>query len=424
MFNYRVINFFYYVIERSDKMLTTKKTLNNYKDIFLLGFISIVIGIIIGTIDTLFGKVLLEITNIRNNHAFQLIPFLPLAGILIIFAYSKIGKNSIKGMSLIFSARFEGDTIPKRLIPLAMVSTWLTHLFGGSAGREGVAVQIGGTVAHSIGKQLSINNSSKILLIAGMAAGFAGLFQTPIAATFFAMEVFTAGSVENGALLPCIISSFVASYTSKALGLEEFGINFNCSLELNVHLILKMVLLGILFGIVGGLFAYTSNLSKKFLSKNISNPMLRIFIIGCILSVLLLFLHKGRYAGSGSNLIEAAFFNEKIYRYDWLFKFLLTILTMSAGFQGGEVVPLFSIGASLGAVISPILGLPINFVSALGYTAVFGSATNTILAPIFIGGEVFGYDYLPYFFIVSAIAYVFNGNKSIYSAQKILDDFN
>ena len=420
MFNYRVISFFYYVIERSDKVLTTKKTLNNYKDIFLLGFISIVIGIIIGTIDTLFGKVLLEITNIRNNHAFQLIPFLPLAGILIIFAYSKIGKNSIKGMSLIFSARFEGDTIPKRLIPLAMVSTWLTHLFGGSAGREGVAVQIGGTVGHSIGRRLSIKNSSKILLITGMSAGFAGLFQTPIAATFFAMEVFIAGSVEYCALFPCIIASFVASYTSHALGLEEAGVKLNCSFELNVYLILKLALLGSLFGIIGGLFAYLLNSSKNFFSKRISNPILRIFIIGCILSVLILLLHKGRYAGSGTNLIGAVFSNEKIYSYDWLLKSILTILTLSAGFQGGEVTPLFSIGASLGAMIAPILGLPNEFVSALGYIAVFGSATNTILAPIFIGGEVFGYNYLPYFFMVSAIAYVFNGNKSIYSAQKVL----
>lgn len=144
--------------------------------------------------------------------------------------------------------------------------------------------------------------------------------------------------------------------------------------------------------------------------------------MGCILSVLLLLLHHGRYAGSGSNLIEASFSKGKIYEYDWLLKFLLTVLTMSIGFQGGELVPLFSIGASLGAVISPILRLPSELASALGYVAVFGSATNTILAPVFIGGEIFGFDYLPYFFIVSAIAYVFNGNKSIYTAQRLSAD--
>jgi len=404
-------------------MQDLKKILNNCKDILLLGLIAIPIGVAVGAIDTLFGKVLLEVNNIRNNNVFRLIPFLPLAGVLITYTYSKIGKNSIKGMALIFSAGFkEEDNIPLRLIPLAMVSTWLTHLFGGSAGREGVAVQIGGTVGHSIGKRLNIKNSSKILLIAGMSAGFAGLFLTPMAAAFFAMEVFTAGIVEYCALFPCITAALSASFISRLLGLGKTGVNLNCSLDLDIPLILKLVLLGILFGIIGGLFAYILNFTGKFLAEHISDPILRVFIMGCILSVLLLLLHHGRYAGSGSNLIEASFSKGKIYEYDWLLKFLLTVLTMSIGFQGGELVPLFSIGASLGAVISPILRLPSELASALGYVAVFGSATNTILAPVFIGGEIFGFDCLPYFFIVSAIAYVFNGNKSIYTAQRLSAD--
>lgn len=405
------------------KMRNIKNVVIKYKDIVLLGFIAVIIGIIVGVIDTVFGRILLVITDFRSNHVYLLIPFLPLAGIVIIFAYSKIGKNSIKGMSLIFAVGHkEEDTIPKRLVPLVIISTWLTHLFGGSAGREGVAVQIGGTVAHSIGKRLSIKNSSEILLITGMAAGFAGLFQTPIAATFFAMEVLTAGSLAYSALVPCIIASFAASYTSHTLGLEKFSINFNYSLEPDVYFILKVVMLGILFGIVGGLFAYILNLSKKYFSKSIRNPIFRIFILGFILSVLLILLQKGRYAGLGTNLIYSAFHKEEISVYDWLLKFLLTILTLSAGFQGGEVTPLFSIGASLGAVISPLIGLPIEFAAALGYVAVFGSATNTILAPIFIGAEVFGYDSIPYFFVASAIAYIFNNNKSIYSAQRIPDE--
>jgi len=136
-------------------------------------------------------------------------------------------------------------------------------------------------------------------------------------------------------LFPCLIASFAASYTSHALGLEKFGADLNCSLKINTYLFLKLALLGVLFGIIGGLFAYSMNLSKKFLSKRINNPILRIFIVSCILSVLLLLLHEGRYAGSGTNLIEASLFNKKIYGYDWLVKFILTILTMSAGFQVG-----------------------------------------------------------------------------------------
>lgn len=403
-------------------METVKKALNKYKDLLILSILAVMIGAVVGAIDTLFGKGLLAITDIRNHYVYQFVPFLPLAGLLIVLLYSKIGKNSIKGMALLFSVRFqEEDSIPKRMVPLAILSTWITHLFGGSAGREGVAVQIGGTVAHSVGKRLRIQNASKILLITGMAAGFAGLFHTPIAATFFAMELFIAGSVEYSAFIPSVIAAYLASYTSYAFGLEEFGIKLNCSFHMNALFILKMVLLGILFGVVGGMFAYILNWSRSFFSKHIPNVFFRILIMGCILSVFIMILHKGRYAGSGSNLIQAALTDERIYGYDWLFKFLLTILTMSAGFQGGEVTPLFSIGASLGAVLAPMLGLPKEFIAALGYVAVFGSGTNTILAPILIGGEIFGYEYLPYFFIVSVIAYTFNGNKSIYPSQKILE---
>jgi len=396
-------------------------------DLILLGLIAAIIGVIVGAIDTVFGRGLSIISKIRSNYVFILTPLLPLAGMLIVYVYNKIGKNSVKGMSLIFSAAFnENEQIPKRLVPLLIASTWLTHLFGGSAGREGAAVQIGGAIAHSIekplGRRLVIENSSKILLISGMAAGFAGMFLTPIAAVFFAMEVLTAGLLEYCALFPAIIAAFAASCTSQAMGLEKFTVSLSGSLKFSTDMVLKVVLLGILSGIIGGAFAWLFNRAKKFFAGKISNPLLRIFVMGCILSVMFLILHKGRYSGSGENLIEAAFFGEKVYGYDWLLKFALTILTITAGFQGGEVTPLFSIGASFGAVISSFLGLPIDLAAALCYVAVFGSATNTILAPIFVGGELFGYKYLPYFFIVSAIAYVFNGNRSIYSAQKIADE--
>ena len=147
--------------------------------------------------------------------------------------------------------------------------------------------------------------------------------------------------------------------------------------------------------------------------------MLRIFFAGLILSVLLLLLYKGRYAGLGTNLIHAAFYNETIFSWDWILKFLLTILTLAAGFQGGEVTPLFAVGASLGAVAGPIFNMPVEITAALGYAGVFGGATNTFLAPVLIGAEVFGFAYLPHFFLVCACAYLFNLNKSIYSRQKL-----
>lgn len=393
----------------------------DYKKAVIISFFSIIIGLIVGTIDALFGRVLIWLTEFRTTYNTMLIPFLPLAGVLIVFVYKKLGKNSEKGMSLIFAVGLEEEKIiPKRLVPLVIVSTWLTHLFGGSAGREGVAVQIGGTVAHNIGTWTRIKDSSKIFLITGMAAGFAGLFQTPVAAIFFAMEVLVIGALEYSALLPSILAAFVASYTSHVLGLEKFSVNLNLDLEINPLFILKILLLGIVFGMAGRIFAHSLSFSKKYFSNLFQNPYLKTFLIGCMLAVLLILFHQGRYSGLGTNIIQDCFDNNKIYWYDWIVKAILTIITLSIGFQGGEVTPLFSIGTSLGVVLAGVVGLPFEFAAALGYAALFGSSTNTFLAPMFIGAEVFGYEYLPYFFIVCALAYICNGNKTIYSAQRNL----
>lgn len=399
-----------------------KRIYANYKDVVLLGLLGVIIGLTVGAIDALFGRVLLTITAFREQNVYKLLPFLPIIGVFITYVYTRYGKDIIKGMNLIFSAGFnKEETIPKRLIPFIMVSTWLTHLFGGSAGREGVAVQIGGTFAHNLGKHMKLEDHHKILVVTGMAAGFSGLFQTPLAAVFFAMEVMVAGALEYSALFPCVIAALTASYTSHYLGLEKFSVNLSDKtgpLEVSFSFLIKVIMIGVLFGVTGGLFAHTLAKVKAFLNKLFKNPILKIFIIGCLLSISLMFIHHGRYSGLGTNLIGAVFGGDTIYPYDWVLKFIFTILTLSAGFQGGEVTPLFAIGSGLGAFLGSLLGLPTALAAALGYTAVFGSATNTMLAPIFIGVEVFGFSYLPYFFVVTAFAYVFNGNKTIYAAQK------
>lgn len=390
-----------------------------YKEILFYTLIAVFIGIIVGVIDAIFGGVLIWIFNIRNKYSMILISLLPLAGIVVITLYTKFSKQALKGMTLIFQTGFgENEVIPKRLIPLAIITTWITHLFGGSAGREGVAVQLGATVGHVLGRRINSKNNSRILLITGMAAGFGGLFQTPIAATFFAMEVLVAGSLQYEALLPALVSACFASYTSHTLGLEKFSVTLDLNLNISPILVIKLIIAGIIFGIVGGAFAHVLVTAKKYLNIKISHPIKRIFIIGCILSVLFIILHIGRYCGLGTNLISESFSGGTIFSYDWLLKLILTVLTLAAGYQGGEVTPLFSIGASLGVVIGNILGLPIMFTAALGYITVFGSATNTLFAPILIGAEVFGTDYILFFAIICSVAYVFNGNKTIYTSQR------
>lgn len=397
-----------------------KDLIIKYKDMIILAAVSILIGIIVGMLDTFFGKVLLYITDFRNRNFIYLIPFLSLSGLVIIYTYLKIGKNTLKGMTLIFETGFDKeDTIPKRLIPLAILSTWITHLFGGSAGREGVAVQLGAAVSHNISKFIKVKDANKILLITGMAAGFSGLYETPIAASFFALEVLIAGNLEYKALLPVVLASFSADFMSKFLGLEKFAVTINGNFSVDYIFIIKLLFVGLIFGITGGLFAKFLAKTKNFLSEKFENPFVRIFIIGIILSILFFALHNGRYSGLGTNLISNSFNGNKIYYYDFLLKSVLTIVTLSAGFQGGEVTPLFSIGASLGVILGSLIGIPPVLCAALGYAAVFGSATNTFLAPIFIGAEVFGFATIPYFFIVCAVAYTFNGNFSIYKAQRI-----
>ena len=379
----------------------------------------IIIGFIVGIIDTIFGRGLIWIGDIRKEYLYYFVPFLALAGLLIVFIYQKFAGKTGKGMGLIFEVGHGTEKeIPLRLVPILTVATWITHLFGGSAGREGVAVQLGATFSHRFNKYFNFPDKSKVFLVTGMAAGFGGLFQTPIAALFFGLEVLALGNLQLYALLPAVVAAFTASWTSSFLGLEKFTHIVNTTLSITPTTFVKFAILGIIFGIAGNLFVYLQSFLKKFAAEKIKNPYYRIFLIGIFLSVILLLLHEGRYTGLGTNLIENSFSGKPIFGYDWILKLLLTTLTLAAGFQGGEVTPLFSIGASLGVVIAIFFGLPIEFVAAAGYISVFGSATNTLLAPIFIGGEVFGFNNLPFFVIIVIFAYLVNRKISTYGLQK------
>lgn len=397
-----------------------KHATKTYCGLLIMGAVALPIGLIVGAIDAVFGRVLLAIGSFRDAHLALLLPFLALAGLAIVFCYKKWGKNTGRGMSLVFDVGHGcEESISLRLVPLIMGGTWATHLFGGSAGREGVAVQIGATVSHWIGRKLPFKHPGNTFLLIGMAAGFAGLFRTPLAATVFALEVLVAGRLEYRALFPTLIASLVASATAGALGLEKFEVALTATAALDATGIARLAILGVVFGIVGGAFAWCLAHAKTLAGRLAPNPYVRIGVIGAALSILLFALWQGRYCGLGTNLISAAFANSAtIYSWDWIAKFILTIVTLAAGYQGGEVTPLFSIGASLGVAISGLVGIDPLLCAALGYAATFGSATNTLLAPIFIGCEVFGFSYLPAFFIVCAVAYLFNMDKSIYTLQE------
>ena len=395
-----------------------KDTFKGYDEVLLKCICGIFIGIVVALCEVVFGKGLNWVLSFREEMGSIMLIGLPFAGLLIVFLFDHWGRISRKGMNLVFEVdQGKSEMIPLRMAPFMVVSTWITHFFGGSAGREGVAIQIGATVSHYFGKYFRFKNSSVIFMVAGMAAGFAGLFGTPITAIFFSLEVLVAGTLKYRAMSCAVPASFTAAYVSGLFGLHKSTFKIVSNYELTMEFGIKLVVLGILFGVVGGCFAFCMKKTRGFVNEKIKNPYKRIFIMGIIVAILLV-LFQCRYSGVGENLIVCAMNGETVYSYDWILKFVLTILTLSAGFQGGEVTPLFSIGSTLGVIVAPVLGIDPIFVAALGYTSVFGAATNTFLAPISIGMEVFGSQYFPFFFIVCAVSYMVNQNESIYALQR------
>ena len=406
-----------YMKQKKAKIITEKKELWILQGKYVI--LAILVGICVGIVDTIFGRGLLAISAFRGQYYRYLLPILPVAGLAIVWMYQHFSSLSLKGMTLVFEAgQKKREEIPLALVPLVMIGTWITHLFGGSAGREGVAVQIGATLSHEAGRRLHIEEKAPVMLITGMAAGFGGLFQTPLAAVFFAMEVIVVGYVEYDALLPAMIASYTASTTSHLLGLEKFAVDVQEIWKIgDVKNAGILIILGLAFGLTGRCFSVLLQKTKKLAGDKISNPLVRIGCLAIPLAIVLLALHSARYSGLGTNLITASFDGDTIYGYDWILKLLLTIATLAIGFQGGEVTPLFSIGATLGVVLGSALGVPPVVCASLGYATVFGSATNTVIAPILIGLEVFGSRNAIPLVVVCLLAYLVNGNHSIYGAQ-------
>ena len=398
--------------------------------------IGIILGAVIGALTACFGDISDRLSVIRDTNPLYFIPALALGGAAIAFAYKKWGRWTERGMDQVFAVGLNKETdFPLVAIPMAAVSTWITQLFGGSAGREGAAMQIGSALSYNISKKLPFENSAHIMLVTGLAAGFAGIFQAPMAATAFALEVLLVGHFELAALMPAAAAAFTACKVSSMLGFHKFSVDLNSLLDasgfsasiftnegsLDGSMLLKLALMGVLFGIVGGGFAKLLGLSQDFFAKKIPNSIKRIAIMGVGISVLLLVFFQGRYAGLGTNLLDMCFGVNAagIAGYDWVIKFALTILTLSAGFIGGVVTPLFAIGATFGVFVAGMFGMPLALAAALGFAAVFASASNTLWAPILIAGEIFGFNCLPAFFIVCTVAYICNGGQSIYKQKKI-----
>lgn len=394
------------------------------------------ISIFIGLLVALFLWLLEFVTKTRWQYPW-FIYLLPLAGVIIYGLYKFFGKNAGAGNNLILNEIHQPNSgVPLRMAPLILLTTVLTHLVGGSAGREGTAVQIGSSLSSSFAKWFKLKkNDTRILLLCGIAAGFGAVFGTPITGAIFALEVLTIGKIKYDALIPCLIASIVADISCSATGITHthYIINDlpnNSNLFFNTHfdivMLLKVAFAGILFGLTSYLFSQLSHLIKNKTISFIKKQWL-IPVIGSILILGISYLlGTTDYMGLGVTSqnsdgisIVNAFHSTNIDALSWFWKLLLTAITLGMGFKGGEVTPLFFIGATLGNTLAVISGSPVDLFAGLGFIAVFAGATNTPLASTIMGIELFGSENALYFAIACFTAYYFSGHSGIYQSQQL-----
>lgn len=351
---------------------------------------------------------------------------LPLAGVAIHFIYHFAGKNAEKGNNLVIQEINQAaDGVPLRMAPIVLLSTVITHLFGGSAGREGTAVQIGGSIAAMFSKWFKLDaTNTRILLTAGIGAGFGAVFGTPITGAIFAIEVLTLGRMRYDAILPALAASVIADQTVSLTGIHHTPYFIAQFTDNQFILIWKVILAAIAFGFTSFLFSEMAHRIKAFMGKYIGIKWL-IPVVGGLIIICLSYINgKPDYLSlgispqyQGAITIPSAFQNGGSDTWSWLWKTLYTSITLSTGFKGGEVTPLFYIGATLGNTLSAVLDAPVSLFAALGFIAVFAGATNTPVACTIMGVELFGGQYSLLFAIACFTAYLCSGHTGIYAAQ-------
>lgn len=380
--------------------------------------LTVVTGVLMGGVSAAFLKSLEFVTTVRERQPLCL-ALLPLVGIGTVFLYTRFGKNAQRGNNLIIDSVHQNEHVPLRMGLFTFVCTVLTHLAGGSVGREGTAVQIGGTIANGLGQCCHLQqNNKRILVMAGISAGFGSVFGVPLAGALFGMEMSFLGDFGYEALLPCFIASFTADYVTRALGVVHVFPTIHAVPAINWYPVLVVVLASIVFGLLGRLFAVGIRALKLFYARRVSRPILRVLLGSAVVLVVMFSLHAVAFAGLSDWMVGAGFAG-KAHWYDPLLKLLLTILTLGAGFQGGEVTPLFDIGASMGSWIGQVAHVEPSLLAAVGMISVFGCAANTPLATLMIGFEMFGTGALPYEVIAVFVSYYVSGYTGIYGAQRI-----
>ncbi|MBE5955117.1 MAG: chloride channel protein [Lachnospiraceae bacterium] len=381
--------------------------------------LAVLIGVIVGGASIMFAHVLTFVTHYRTDHTWTLLG-LPLAGLIIVFLYDKFGKDD-GGVNQVFSTIKAKDHVPAMAAPLIFVATALTHLTGGSAGREGAAVQLGGSIAGFIGRFIPLDEEDRhVMVMCGMSAAFAALFGTPMAAALFALEVVSVGVMYYGALMPCMIASLVASGFSANMGVHAEAFHVHNIPEFTVINAVKMGIIALLCAAVSIAFCVLLKKTGEFYKKYLKNKYIRVVVAALVVIAITCILQTADYMGAGANLIIEAIEHEQAKPTAFFIKMLLTAITMKAGFKGGEIVPSFSIGATFGCVLGGLLGIGPSVAAACGMVAVFCGVTNCPLTATIIAFEMFGFEGASFYVLAVAVCYATSGYYSLYKEQTIV----
>lgn len=382
-------------------------------------FCSVVCGCFIGSVGAVFHLMLGYAGSLRVEYPFLLFG-LPVAGIIIVFMYNIVHEAGNRGTNLVITAIQSNDEVPGRVAPLIIVSTLLTHLCGGSAGREGAALQVGGALGNTFAKLFKFDEKdTRIMIMCGMSACFSALFGTPIASAVFSMEVISVGVMYYAALVPCVLAAFIAQGIASALGLESTHFVVDEIASFSFINGSKFIIMSVLFALASILLCVVLHGTSKLYTDYINNPYIRIIIAGALVIAMRYIFGTTDYLGAGSDIIARSFVTSCAW-YVFLLKMLFTAVTLGGGFKGGEIVPTLFVGATLGSFLAPIFGLPVGLCAACGMVSVFCGVTNCPLTSFILSIEMFSASTMKFTILCIALSYLLSGYYSLYNSQKIV----
>ena len=382
------------------------------------GILGCGMGVIGGLIGAAFHYTLHFVTEVRGENPW-FIWLLPVGGLVSIFIYRALRMTGNRGTNEIIDAILDQKAVSILVAPAIFLASSVTHLFGGSAGREGAALQLGGSVASGISRGLKLKEKSRtVLIMSGMSAVFAGLFGTPLTAALFCMEFESVGIIFSPALLPCYLAALTASLVSASLGVHAETFILDTAMGITGFTAWRLVVLAILIGFLGILMCNVFHGAEHLAAKKVPNPLIRIALGGAAVTALTLLVGDQRYNGAGMDMALGAVAGSADW-YDFLMKMLFTAVTLAAGFKGGEIVPTFCIGATFGCLVGGLLGLDPGICGALGLVGLFCGATNSPITSVILSIEMFGSANLYLFALVCVVVFVISGNWSLYSSQVI-----